>query len=107
MFGSEVWVPLTNCLFVWKSIGCLLSLIHKICLSFISCPSLVQYQESLELFGLLVHSSAFLPIFNSWFEQPSVSLECGLPLVIFLDPHIIESPAEIEYGEELSVMEAG
>ena len=44
---------------------------------------------------------------DSWFEQPSVSSECGLPLVIFLDPHVIESPAEIKYGEELGVTEAG
>src|SRR5258708_15335069 len=64
VFGSEVWVPLTSCLFVGKSIGCLLSLIHKICLSIVSCPSSVQYQESLELFVLMVHSSPFLPIFT-------------------------------------------
>jgi len=44
---------------------------------------------------------------DSWFEQPSVSSEHGLPLVIFLDPHVVESPAEIKYGEELSIMEAG
>src|SRR5260221_12401607 len=44
---------------------------------------------------------------DGWFEQPSVSSEHGLPLIIFLDPHIIESPAEIKYGEELGVMEAG
>ncbi len=43
----------------------------------------------------------------SWFKQPSVSLECSLPLVVFLDLHIIESPVEIKYGEELSIMEAG
>ena len=44
---------------------------------------------------------------DGWFKQPSVSLECSLPLIIFLDPHIIESPAEIKYSEELSIMEAG
>ncbi len=44
---------------------------------------------------------------NSWFEQPSVSSEHDLPLVIFLDLHVVESPAEIKYGEELSIMEAG
>src|SRR5260221_1117052 len=34
VFGSEVWVPATS-LCVWKSISCLLSLIPKICLSFL------------------------------------------------------------------------
>jgi len=41
---------------------------------------------------------------DSWFKQPSVSSECSLPLITFLDLHIVESPVEIEYGEELSVM---
>src|SRR5258708_37609420 len=40
-------------------------------------------------------------------EQSSVSLECNLPLIPFLDPHIVESPLEIEYSEELGIMEAG
>ena len=44
---------------------------------------------------------------DGWFKQPLVSSECGLPLVIFLDLHVIESPVEIEYGEELGIMEAG
>ena len=44
---------------------------------------------------------------DGWFKQPLVSSECGLPLVIFLDLHVIESPVEIEYGEELGVTEAG
>ena len=39
---------------------------------------------------------------DGWFEQPSVSPECGLPLVSFLDPHIVEPPPEVEHGEELS-----
>src|SRR5258705_13201211 len=34
MFGSEAWVPVTS-LCVWKSISCLLSLIPKMCLSFL------------------------------------------------------------------------
>src|SRR5258707_2353307 len=34
VFGSEAWVPVTS-LCVWKSISCLLSLIPKICLSFL------------------------------------------------------------------------
>src|SRR6266436_4527499 len=64
MFGSEAWVPATS-LCVWKSISCLLSLIPKICLSFISCSSSVQHQESLGLFGLIVHGTAHLPIYNT------------------------------------------
>ncbi len=44
---------------------------------------------------------------DSWFEQPSVSLECSLPLIAFLDLHVVESPAEIKYGEELSITEVG
>jgi len=44
---------------------------------------------------------------ESWFKQPSVSSECGLPLIIFLDLHIVESPVEIKYGEELGITEAG
>ncbi len=44
---------------------------------------------------------------DSWFKQPLVSLEHSLPLVIFLDLHVIGSPVEIKYSEELSIMEAG
>ena len=44
---------------------------------------------------------------DSWFKQPSVGLEHGFPLVIFLDLHIIEPPVEIKYGEELSITEVG
>ncbi len=44
---------------------------------------------------------------DGWFKQPSVSSECSLPLVVFLDLHVVESPAEIKYGEELSITEAG
>src|SRR5258707_7118536 len=62
VFGSEAWVPVTS-LCVWKSISCLLSLIPKICLSF-SCSSSVQHWESLGLFGLIVHSTARLPIYS-------------------------------------------
>ncbi|SRR5258708_10598720 len=35
---------------------------------------------------------------DSWFKQPLVSLECSLPLIIFLDPYVVESPAEIKYS---------
>src|SRR5258707_9360527 len=42
-----------------------------------------------------------------WLKQPSVSLECSLPLIPFLDLHIVESPLEVKYSEELSVVEAG
>ncbi len=44
---------------------------------------------------------------DSWFEQPLVSLECGLPLITFLDLHVVESPVEIKDSEELGIMEAG
>ncbi len=44
---------------------------------------------------------------DGWFEQPLVSSEHGLPLIIFLDLHIIEFPVEIKYGEGLGIMEAG
>src|SRR5258708_38911785 len=44
---------------------------------------------------------------DGWLKQSLVSLECSLPLIPFLDLHIVESPLAIEYSEELSVMEAG
>ena len=44
---------------------------------------------------------------DSWLKQSSVSLEHSLPLIPFLDLHVVESPLEIKYGEELSIMEAG
>ena len=44
---------------------------------------------------------------DSWLKQSSVSLECSLPLIAFLDLHVVESPAEIKYGEELSITEVG
>ncbi len=44
---------------------------------------------------------------DSWFKQPSVSSEHSLPLIAFFDLHIVESPVEIKYGEELSIVEAG
>ena len=33
---------------------------------------------------------------DSWLKQPSVSSECSLPLIPFLDPHVIESPSEVK-----------
>src|SRR5258706_4948713 len=44
---------------------------------------------------------------DGWLKQPSVSSEHSLPLIPFLDLHIIESPSEVKYSEELSVAEAG
>ena len=44
---------------------------------------------------------------DSWFEQALVGLECSLPLITLLDPHVVEPPVEVEYGEELSATEAG
>ncbi len=44
---------------------------------------------------------------DGWLKQPSVSLEHSLPLIPFLDLHIVESPSEVKYSEELGVLEAG
>src|SRR5258707_9118383 len=44
---------------------------------------------------------------DSWLKQPLVSSERSLPLIPFLDPHVIESPLEVKYGEELGIAEAG
>src|SRR6266478_4120226 len=69
MFGSEAWVPVTSLGACDQSV-CLeeyqlpVELDTKICLSFISCSSSVQHRESLGLFGLIVHSTACLPIYN-------------------------------------------
>src|SRR5258707_14202573 len=67
MFGSEAWVPVTSLGACNQSV-CLeeyqlpVELDTKICLSF-SCSS-VQYWESLGLFGLIVHSTAHLPVYT-------------------------------------------
>src|SRR5258706_1119809 len=69
MFGSEAWVPVTSLGACDQSV-CLeeyqlpVELDTKICLSFISCSSSVQHQESLGLFGLIVHSPAHLPVYT-------------------------------------------
>ena len=42
---------------------------------------------------------------DSWLKQPSVSSEHSLPLIPFLDPHVVKSPSEVKYSEELGVME--
>ncbi len=44
---------------------------------------------------------------DSWLKQPLVSSEHSLPLIPFLDLHIVESPSEVKYSEELGIMEAG
>jgi len=44
---------------------------------------------------------------DGWLKQSLVSSEHSLPLIPFLDPHVVESPSEIEYSEELSIAEAG
>src|SRR5258708_23146795 len=44
---------------------------------------------------------------DSWLKQPSVSSERSLPLIPFLDPYVVESPSEVKYSEELSIMEVG
>src|SRR6266436_1937191 len=44
---------------------------------------------------------------DGWLKQPLVSLECSLPLIPFLDLHIVESPSEVKYSEELGITEGG
>ncbi len=44
---------------------------------------------------------------DGWLKQPSVSSECGLPHIPFLDLYIVEPPSEVEDGEELGIAEAG
>ena len=44
---------------------------------------------------------------DSWFKQASVSSERSLPLIALLNLYIVESPAEVKYGEELGITEAG
>src|SRR5258706_6519619 len=44
---------------------------------------------------------------DGWLKQPLVSSERSLPLIPFLDPRVIESPSEVQYSEELGIMEAG
>ncbi len=44
---------------------------------------------------------------DSQFKQASIGLEHGLPLVALFDLDIVEPPAEVKHGEELSIMEAG
>src|SRR5258707_13090195 len=70
VFGSEAWVPVTS-LGACKQSVCLeeyklpVELDTKICISLISCSSSVQLQESLGLFGLIVHSTARLPVYSA------------------------------------------
>src|SRR5258707_3485641 len=69
VFGSEAWVPVTSLGACGQSV-CLeeyqlpVELDTKICLSFISYSSSVQHQESLGLFGLIVHGTACLPVYT-------------------------------------------
>src|SRR5260221_321519 len=44
---------------------------------------------------------------DSWLKQPSVSSERSLPPIPFLDLHIVESPSEVKYSEELGITEVG
>ncbi len=44
---------------------------------------------------------------DGWLKQSLVSLEHSLPLIPFLDPHVVESQLEIKYSEELSIAEVG
>src|SRR5258705_11450692 len=77
VFGSEAWVPATSLGACDQSV-CLeeyqlpVELDTKICLSFISCSSSVQHQESLGLFGLIVHGTACLPIYTTPMSNTSM-----------------------------------
>src|SRR5258708_8315542 len=44
---------------------------------------------------------------DGWLKQPSVSSECSLPLIPFLDLHIVQSPSEVKYSEELTIAAPG
>ena len=44
---------------------------------------------------------------DGWLKQPLVSSECSLPPIPFLDLHVVESPLEVKYSEELSIVEVG
>ena len=41
------------------------------------------------------------------FIQPTVGSECGFPFITFLNPSIIETPAEVQPGEPLGLMQSG
>ena len=43
----------------------------------------------------------------SQFIQPMVGGKCGLPLITFFDPNIIEAPAEVQPSEPLGLMQSG
>ena len=40
---------------------------------------------------------------HGWFEEPFMGDEGGFPLMSIFDPHIVVSPSNIEFGEDLSV----
>ena len=40
-----------------------------------------------------------------WLEEPSVGMECGLPLVTLLDSDVVETPSDIQLSEVLGTSE--
>ena len=40
-----------------------------------------------------------------WFKQSSVHFEGGFPFISFLDPYVVISPSDVQFGEILSVFD--
>ena len=40
-----------------------------------------------------------------WLKEPSVGMECGLPLISLLDLDIVETPLDIQLGKVLGTSE--
>ena len=40
-----------------------------------------------------------------WLEEPSVGMECGLPLVALSDSDIVETPLDIQLSKVLGTLE--
>ena len=40
-----------------------------------------------------------------WLEEPSVGMECGLPLITLLDSDIVETPLDIQLSKVLGTSE--
>ena len=36
---------------------------------------------------------------NLRLKEPSIGVECGLPLITFLNPDVVETPLDIQLGE--------
>ena len=40
-----------------------------------------------------------------WLKEPSVGMECGLPLIALLDSDILETPSDIQLSKVLDTSE--